>query len=352
MRKELLFEVVRTATAVLLALAMGFVVTYLVSKEPGEAFRSFILGPLTSPRRFGNFIETAIPLTFTGLAVAIVFEASQFNIGAEGQLFFGAVAATVVGIAFKLPPVVHVLVALAAAAAAGALVGYIPGVLKARWGATELVSSLMLNYVFYRLGIYIINFHYRDSKAGAMVSWPIQKTAWLEQFLPPTRIHWGIVVAILAVIFSYYFLYRTRWGYALRMTGLNISFAEYSGINTASVIIYSQVISGAIAGLAGASEMLGIFRRFQWQALPGYGFDGIIIAILARNNPLLVPIAALFLAYLRTGADIMARMTDVTSEMVTVIQSIMILLVTAQAFLAGYKHRMVVREAQENAGAN
>jgi len=350
-RREFLFEAIRTAAAVVLALALGFLVTYLVSGEPAEAFGTLIFGPLTSARRFGNFIEMAIPLTFTGLAVSIAFQASQFNIGAEGQLFFGAVAATVVGIALELPPVIHALIALLAAAAAGALVGYIPGVLKARWGASELVSSLMLNYIFYRLGIYIINYHFRDSQAGAMVSWPLKASSWLHQFLPPTRIHWGILVALLAVVFSHCFLYRTRWGYALRMTGLNLQFAHYSGINTASVLIYSQAISGAIAGLAGACEMLGIYRRFQWQAMPGYGFDGIIVAILARNNPLLVPAAALFLAYLRTGADIMARMTDVTSEMVTVIQSILILLITAQAFLATYRHRMVVREAREHADA-
>ncbi len=349
MKRDMLFEFGRTLVAIGLALLLGFIITYLVSENPGEAFSTFLLGPLSSVRRFSTFIETVIPLIFTGLAVSIVFQASQFNIGAEGQFFFGAVAATFVGVALDLPPVIHVLVALLAAAVAGGFAGYIPGILKARWDASELVSSLMLNYVFLRLGLYIINYHLRDPNAGAMVSYPLKETAWLPQFLPPTRLHWGLALAVLAIIFCYYFLYRTRWGYALRMTGLNLSFSGYSGINTASVIVYSQIVGGAIAGLGGASELLGIYRRFQWQMLPGYGFDGIIIAILARNNPLLVPVAALFLGYLRTGADIMARMTDVTSEMVAVIQAIMILLVTAQAFLAGVRHRMVVRGAKAHA---
>jgi len=346
--KARLFEVGKVLIAVLIALLLGFIIILLVSEEPWYAFKSFLYGTLRSPRRIGNFIEMAIPLVFTGLAVSMVFEARQFNIGAEGQFFFGAVVATIFGIIFELPAIIHIPLVLIAAMGGGVLVGAIPGFLKARWGASELVSSLMLNYVFFRLGLYLINNHYRDTSAGAMVSWPIKQTAWLKQFIPGTRIHWGIFLAIGAVIFAYFFLYRTRWGYALRMTGLNKEFATYSGISVTAVIVYSQIIGGAIAGLGGASEMLGIYRRFQWQMLPGYGFDGIIIAILARNNPVLIPIAALFLAYIRSGADIMARMSDVPAEVVAIIQGVIILLVTAQAFLSKYHHRFVVKEAKEN----
>lgn len=343
-----LFEIGKVLIAVLIALILGFIIILLVSEEPWYAFKSFLYGTLRTPRRIGNFVEMSIPLIFTGLAVAVVFEARQFNIGAEGQFFFGAVVATIFGIVFKLPAIIHIPLILIAAMAGGMLVGAIPGFLKARWGASELVSSLMLNYVFFRLGLYLINNHYRDTSAGAMVSWKIHETAWLKQFLPPTRIHWGVFLAIGAIIFTYYFLYRTKWGYALRMTGLNKNFAAYSGISVTAVILYSQVIGGAIAGLGGASEMLGIYRRFQWQMLPGYGFDGIIIAILARNKPLLVPVAALFLAYIRSGADIMARMSDVPAEIVAIIQGVIILLVTAQAFLSKYHHRLVVKEAKEH----
>src|SRR5690606_31555544 len=179
----------------------------------------------------------------------------------EGQLFLGAVAATMVGIAFQLPPVIHVTLALAAAAAAGALGGAVPGLLKARWGANELVSSLMLNYVYYRLGIYIINYHFRDERAGAMVSLRLAESSWLHHFWPPTRLHGGLFIAIGAVLLTYVFLYHTRWGYALRMTGINASFAAYSGISVGLVIVYSQVLSGAVAGIAGGVEMLGILRR-------------------------------------------------------------------------------------------
>jgi len=352
MKRDTLFELIRTAVAIGLALLLGFIVTLFVSKSPFEAFRYFLTGPFTTTRRFGAFLEAAIPLTFTGLAVSLVFSAGQFNIGADGQFFIGAVATTAAGICFRLPPVIHTIVALLCGMAAGALAGFIPGFLKSRWNASELVSSLMLNYVFLKLGLYFITYHLRDINVGALVSLPLKETSWLPQFFPPTRLHAGIFVMFLSIVFCYYFVFRTGWGYETRMTGQNLNFAHYSGIAVSSVMLYSQVLSGAVAGLGGAVEMLGIYRRFQWLASPGYGFDGVIIAILARNNPLLVPVGAIFLAYLRVGADVMAMYSDVTSEMVAVIQAVIILLVTAQAFLSGYKHRLVLREVKRRAAAS
>jgi simple sugar transport system permease protein len=198
------------------------------------------------------------------------------------------------------------------------------------------------------LGIYIVNNFLRDVNAGAMVSYEIKQSAALPGILHGTRIHLGLFIAILGIIATYYFLYRTKWGYAIRMTGANIKFAQYSGINTKRVIFYCQVIGGMIAGIGGATELLGMYPRFQWQMTPGYGWDGVIVAILARNNPLFVPIGAFFLAYLRIGADIMARMTDVPSEVVSVIQAIMILLIAAESFLSAWRHRMIVKSANEN----
>jgi len=138
---------------------------------------------------------------------------------------------------------------------------------------------------------------------------------------------------------------KTRWGYRIRLTGANAKFAQYSGIDTNAVIVYSQVIGGFIAGLGGSIEILGMYTRFSWQTLPGYGWDGVIVAILARNNPIFVPVAAFFLAYLRIGADIMSRYSDVPNEFVTLIQGTIIILIAASSFLAKYRHRMVFKEA-------
>ncbi|KUO72532.1 MAG: ABC transporter permease [Clostridia bacterium BRH_c25] len=348
MRKEAFFEIIRTLVAILVALLLAFILVLSVSKEPWKALSSFLTGPLSTPRHFGNVVEMTIPLMFTSLAVCVMFQAKQFNLGTTGSFFIGAVAATIVAINIKLPIIIHPAAAILFGGIAGSLVGTIPAILKSRWNASELVSSLMLNYIMLFLGLFIINFYLRDVNAGAMVSYKLEQASLLPKLIPKTRIHFGLILALLMVAITYLFLYRTKWGYALRITGQNIKFAEYSGINTLAVILYSQIIGGFIAGIGGATELLGMYTRFQWQSLPGYGWDGVIVAILARNNPLYVPIAAFFLAYLRIGADIMSRMTDVQSEVVTVIQGIMIMLIAAERFLSVWRHRMIVKGAKQS----
>ncbi len=348
MHSESKFEVIRTLVAILIALLLAFIIILFVSQEPITAFLKLITGPFSSLRHFGNIIETAIPLIFTGLSISVMFQANQFNLAAEGAFFIGGVVATIAAIHFNLPPVIHPLVAIVLGAVAGGIVCLISALLKVKWNASELVSSLMLNYIFFLLGIYIINYFLRDPNAGAMVSYQFKDNAMLSRLIPRTRIHTGLFIAALCIVLMYLFLYRTKWGYALRMTGLNQSFAEYSGINTVKVIIYSQLLGGITAGIGGATEILGMYNRFQWQALPQYGFDGVIVAIIARNNPVFIPIAAFFLAYLRIGADIMSRYTDVQNEMVAVIQAVMIMLIAAQGFLAKYRHKMIVKGAKQH----
>jgi simple sugar transport system permease protein len=168
------------------------------------------------------------------------------------------------------------------------------------------------------------------------------------KFVPGTAIHTGVFLAVALIVLSYLFIYKTRAGYEIRVMGQNAKYAKYTGLNVANAIILSQVLGGAIAGLGGAVEVMGMYARFQWTTLPGYGWDGVIIAILARNKPQYVPLAALFLAYLRVGANVMARVTDVPSEIITVIQAIMIMLVTATALLGRLKQKTVEKEVLAN----
>lgn len=346
MLSESKFEVVRTLAAIFIAFVVAFILILFVSEEPISSFLMFTTGPFDSLRHFGNIVEGTIPLMFTGLAIATMFKANQFNLAAEGAFFMGGVAATIAAINFKLPPVIHPIVAITFGAVAGAIVCLIPALLKVKFNASELVSSLMLNYIFFQLGIYIINYFLKDPYASAMMSYKFQESAKLAVLIPKTRIHMGLIISAGCIILMHLFQYRTKWGYALRMTGHNKSFAEYSGINTSLVIIYSQLFGGIIAGIGGATEILGMYNRFQWQALPQYGFDGVIVAILARNNPLFIPIGAFFLSYLRIGADIMSRYTDVPAEMVAAVQGIVILLIASQGFLEKYKHKRVAKEAK------
>ena len=346
-----LFELGRTILAIGIALIIALVTIIFVSEEPANALSTFLFGPLKSMRHFGNVLEMMIPLVFTGLAVSIMFASAQFNLGAEGAFFLGGIASTYVAVNWVMPNVIHPFVAILLGGLVGAVFCAIPALLKVKWNASELVSSLMLNYVALFLGLYTINYYLRDVNAGAMVSYRLAETSKLIKLIPRTRVHFGILIAVVAVVAVFYLMYRTRWGYRIRLTGLNSSFARYSGIKTASVVVLAQVLGGFVAGAGGSIEILGMYRRFSWQSLPGYGWDGIIVAILARNNPALIPVGAFFLAYLRIGADLMARTSDVQSEVVYIIQGVMIVLIAAESFLAQYRHKLVYKQARKSVKA-
>lgn len=339
------FELIRMLVSVGIALGLAFVVILLISKEPANALRQFLIMPAATLRNFGNVIELSIPFIFTGLSVCVMYQAHQFTMISEGSFFFGGLVATVFVLNVALPAGIHPIAAILVGGLAGSLGGLLTGVFKAKWGANEFVMSLMLNYVMLYTGVFILSRYLRDPKKGSLASYAFPESAKLPIIVPGTRIHAGLLVAIVMIVLTYLFLYRTRWGYAIRMTGMNQNFAAYAGISTTAVIIYSQVIGGFLAGMGGATEMTGMYVRFQWKGLPGYGFDGIMVATLAQLNPALVPVAALLLAYIRIGADIMARNSDVPSEVVAVIQAIIIILVAASGFLAKWKHKRTLQRS-------
>lgn len=339
-----------TLIRVIIAIAIGIVISvfliYLISQEPGFSLRSFLLGPFLTRSRLAHVFETASPIIFCGLAIAVAFQAKQFNIGAEGSLYLGAAVGTAFAVSTNMPAFIHIPLVLLVGGLAGAAWSFIPGFLKAKWKASELVSSLMLNYVAYFLGLYLINFHFRDKEAGFLVSYQFPKTAWLARFIPDTRIHYGIILALVFALLVYYFLYHTTTGYEIRSTGFNERFARFGGINVFKVIVLCQVIMGFLAALGGTTEIMGIHRRFVWQLSPGYGWDGIIVAIIGRNHPLLIIPASFFLSYMRVGGRVLNLMSDVPAEMITVIQSVIILLITAEAFLSQWKYRITLRQAE------
>lgn len=346
-RIEKTFELFRTIVAIFIALGIALVVVTFVSENPVDAINKFLLGPLSSTRRFANVIELMIPFTFTALGICTMYQANQFNLIGEGVFFFGGAIATYVAINTDLPVIIHPAVCIIVAGIVGAMFASIPAILKVKWKANEVVSSIMMNYILQFGGLYLFMYHMKDIKSGYNASYLIPTTAKLPVIVPKTRIHFGAIIAIAFIIIVYVFIYKTKWGYAIRLTGANPSFSTYSGITITSVILYSQIIGGFLAGIGGAVEILGIYTRFQWEALPGYGWDGMLVGILAKNNPALVPIAAFFLAYLRVGADIVARSTDVPVEFVSVIQAIVIMLVAAELFLSGLKHKVIVKHSQK-----
>jgi len=343
------FELVRTFVAVAISLLLGFIIILFVSDEPISTIFYFVIGPVTKARYIGNVIESAIPLIFSGLATVILFQTSLFNLGSEGVFYFSGLLAAIIGITFSMPAILHSAAAIAAGCVFGMLFMLMIGYFKAKWNASELVISLMFNSIFYGIGLYILNYFFRDPDVSGFASLKMKKTVLLENIIPGTRIHSGLIIALITVWLGYLFLYRTRWGYEIRMTGINSGFSKYSGMNTTRAIIVASVVAGAIAGIGGAVEVIGMYDRFRWAALPGLGFDGALIAMLAKNKPRSTIYAALFLAYIRIGADLMARMTDIPAEMVYIMQAVIILLISGGKFLEGYRQRALLREVKKDA---
>ena len=300
------FDMVRTVFSVLIALAISFVIIFLVSDQPLEAIKYLLIGPFTNKRSMGNVVESMIPLIFTGTGVCIMFSANQINLAGEGAFHIGGLIASCVAI--KLTATfVSPFMALLCAGLVGALFTAIPAIMKITTTASEMVSSLMINYLALYFGNYMLNNVIGDPKASA-ASYKLADAAELPVLIQGTRVHLGFIIAIAVAVLGYFFLYRTKTGYELRLAGENEEFARYSGISIVKVIMISQLLGGFVAGLGGGVEMLSpIYARFTWTSLLGYGWDAIIICTLSKKNPLYTPFAALFLAYLRTGASIMAR---------------------------------------------
>ncbi len=339
------FESIRFSLSIVVSLLVTLGLVLIVSNEPFYALQQLFLGPVASVRKVGNVIEAMIPLTFLGLSVAMMFSARQFNLGSPGGLFLGGTVAAVVALTFPLPPVILPLVAILLGSIAGGFITLVPAFIKLRWGASELVASLMMNFVAVNLGFYIILNYFRDPQAGSLASFPFPSSALLTRFIPGTRIHTGIILLAVMIVIITLFIQKTKWGYALRMTGFNKKFATYSGISTGAVILYSQILGGMLAGMAGAVEMLGMYDRFRWQMMPTFAFDGVIVAVLAKNKPQYIPLAAFVLSYIRVGADTMSVNSDVSFQVIAIIQGLIIIMIAANAFLSKYRQRMVVKEA-------
>ena len=209
-----------------------------------------------------------------------------------------------------------------------------------------MVTSLMMNNILLGVGLYLLNNMMRDPQVASLVSYQYRSNALLGNIIPGTRVHVGFLIALACAFAAYVFLFKSKWGYEIRMVGNNGRFASYSGINVTKVIIIVHVVAGAIAGMGGIIECLGMHRRFEWTALPGYGFDGAMIAMLAGNHPIGVIGAAFFVSYLRVGADLVNRASDVPTEMIAILQSIIILLISAERFLHKYKQNWIEKEAK------
>lgn len=341
-RRELGGSLLRVGVTGAIAVAIAMAILALSCTATGysvpDTFRQFFLGPVESSYELGEVLLECVPLLFTGTAVCIMNRCGQFNMFVEGAFFLGAFAAGV--LAPMLPagmPLIPFFCLIAAALICGAL-GYIPAKMKQKLGVDEFVTSLMLNYIVFWVVMFLLHEVWGDPDT-------VNKTRYLEDFMKlpflneDIRLSSNLLIAVGVCLLGGLFLFRTKWGYTIRMTGDNPKFAEYSGLKNGRAVVYSQVIGAMVAGFGGAAFLLGSYYRFEWTALPNYGFDGFVVAIIAGNNPLYVPFASLFLAYLRVGALQTARMGSVPNELIYVIQAVIIILFGAKTFGEMLKRR-------------
>jgi simple sugar transport system permease protein len=307
--------------------------------EPAKINAAFQSGDkkliLDALNPFFDSLVVSTPYIFTGVAVALGFRAGMFNIGAEGQLQVGSIAAAWAGYAFTgLSPWIHVPLALGFGALMGGVWGFIPGWLKVKTGAHEVITTIMMNYVAYYMIYYLISSPLKDpSEVVPKTPW-IQPSAHLLKLFPdPNRFHIGFFIAIAVAFLVWFILFKTTWGYEIRSVGLNPKASKYAGMNITTVAVASMALSGAIAGMAGANEVLGVSFRQSQALASGYGFDSIALALLAQNHPLGVILTALLFGFLKNGARVMQLNAGVPIYLINILQSFIILFIAAPAIV-------------------
>ncbi len=329
-----------------LAITLGFsfliavILVFLLSKQPFTTIYYFFIGPFTNKYYFGNMLNTAIPLVFTGLGIAVAFKSSVFNLGGEGQVYSGALVATV--ILLTLPETSGYLggpAALAAALATGSILAGMSGFFKMKWGTDELISSFLISSAVIFIVNYFITGPLDDPGNSMLATRAVGKQYHFLAIFPPSKLDISAIFAIVVAALVFFIMYYTHWGYEMRMCGLNREFSRYGGINISTYVVLPMIISGALHGLAGGVAIMGTYHVAVKEFSYGMGWNGIAVALIAKNNPLGVLPAAVFFAYLDAGAKAAMLHADVTFEIAAIVQSVIFYLITAQAIYSFLRRR-------------
>jgi simple sugar transport system permease protein len=306
------------------------VILVVSGADPFRSYAALAQGAFGSGQTISRTLEKATPLMLSGLAVAFAFKAGLFNIGAQGQLIFGAITSAWLGYSITgLPWYLHAPLALLGGAVAGGLFGAIPGALKAYTGAHEVITTIMLNFVAINITDYLADGPWKDPTPGNIV-------ARTPAVLPSARLEdlgiipVGFLIALLCAVGAWWLLWKTTIGFEIRTVGLNPHAARYAGIRVARTVILTMVLSGVLAGLGGSIETMGIIGRFQPGFNTGLGFEGITIALLGKTHPLGVVPAALLVGAMKAGANQMQFSAGVPAEIIDVIQALILFFVAAE----------------------
>lgn len=347
---ESVMEIVRIIAGMAIAYAAALLILVLISDDPVYIVRQFILGPFSSPRRVGSIINLAMPFIICGLSMCFMYAVNKFNLIGESIFMLSGCIITFVGLKIgnSVPMIVLVPLLMLIGAVVGAVISFIPAIMDRKLNANVVVVSLMLNSVIAQLAMWILRYHMRDTSLSFTGSPMTPESMQLPQILGSLKIGSGILIALALVVVISIIFFKTSFGWKMRLVGANPKFANAVGFSTLGISFAAQLMGGALAGVGGAVEIMNSYKRFLWTATTGHGFDGLLVAVLARKNPVLVPIGALFLAYIRIGADVVNSSGDIPNEFVTVIQGIIILLVAAESFLSGTKKKLIYRQVQKD----
>lgn len=311
------------------AILLSGIIMALFGYNPFQAFYAMIIGAFGSQRAITQTLTQATPLIFTGLSYTFAKKATLINLGIEGQLHLGAIAAAIVGaMDLNLPLMIHLPLALFAGIVAGGLFAGLVGVLKVKFGSNEVIATIMLNTIAINFTSYLANYPFKAEGSVAQTN-RILETAMLPRIISKYQLTIAIFIAILACILVKYFMDRTTTGYEIRSVGLNPIAAETAGISIGKIMIISIIVSGGIAGLAGASHTLGVDRRFIEGFSPGFGFDGIAVAALAADSAIGVIFSGVIFGALRAGAMVLNRTTNIPTDFINIIQAMVIIFVAA-----------------------
>ncbi len=317
----------------------GIVLVLIVGADAGKAFTAFFSGIFGSFYSFSEVLVRATPLILAGLGVAVAFQARFFNIGAEGQLYMGAVAATWAGLYLPAMPVyLHLTLSMTAGFLLGGLWALIPGFLKSQYKIPEVINTIMFNYIAINIVGILVRTVMADPGSSLPMSPRLPENLHLPLLIDPTRLHGGLIVALVCAVLVYLLLYKTTWGFELRAAGLNPRASSCSGISIKKNIAVSSLFSGGLAGLAGGSEILGVHGQLMEGISPDFGYIAIIVALLGRNHPLGVVLAGLGIAALQVGATTMQRRAGVPASISLIIMGLLVILILGRHYLVS-RHR-------------
>jgi ABC-type uncharacterized transport system permease subunit len=336
------FRIFLPFIAVGISFIFSSIIILIAGKNPIISIYSIFYGALGTKLGFMETLVKATPLILTGIAVSFAFIGKFWNIGAEGQLYAGALAATYLGISnLNLPKPIYIILIIIGGFIAGGIWALLPGFLKAYLKVDDVVTTLLLNYIMIYIVTAILEGPWRDP----VTMWPqsvmISPNAEFPRIFARTRVHFGLIISFLAVFAIYIIIKYTKLGFSVRATGANPKASNFLGIDIKKTLLLTSLISGGIAGLAGVGEVAGVHFHLTENISPGYGYTGIVIAMLGNLNPIGVLFAAFFFAIIITGAQYMSRATGVTSFIADVIQGITLLVLLAMLIFYEYEIRRV-----------